>query len=221
MPAHALPPYGVASPPLLLSPQMVGDAGGTSSGPSLPFYPGTACTAASPVTLPPAGGFPFGKGQPGIGFAPGATPQQLVHPPATTTPALAKTDTGPGASCPAAPLSGSTEKRTKDKEGGKKTNEQTDPEKKFRKIVGTYVVKQLKKYLQNGKVKSKTDFKHLARKLTHLIVEKEQRRLLMKANKKGHHAKLKWNEKVKVKLVSFIDDYMDKLPGVYEAKSLK
>jgi len=128
---------------------MVGDAGGTSSGPSLPFYPGTACTAASPVTLPPAGGFPFGKGQPGIGFAPGATPQQLVHPPATTTPALAKTDTGPGASCPAAPLSGSTEKRTKDKEGGKKTNEQTDPEKKFRKIVGTYVVKQLKKYLQN------------------------------------------------------------------------
>lgn len=45
------------------------------------------------------------------------------------------------------------------------------------------------KCCMQGKVKSKTDFKHLARKLTHLIVEKEQRRLLMKANKKGHHGK--------------------------------
>jgi hypothetical protein len=38
-----------------------------------------------------------------------------------------------------------------------------------------------------GKVKSKDDFKHLARKLTHLIVEKEQRRMLVKkaSSKKG------------------------------------
>ncbi len=34
-------------------------------------------------------------------------------------------------------------------------------------------------------------------------------------------AELKWNEKVKDKLISFVDEYMDKLPGVYEAKSLK
>jgi hypothetical protein len=34
-------------------------------------------------------------------------------------------------------------------------------------------------------------------------------------------AELKWNEKVKTKLISFVDEYMDKLPGAYEAKSLK
>jgi hypothetical protein len=34
-------------------------------------------------------------------------------------------------------------------------------------------------------------------------------------------AELKWNAKVKSKLTSFVDEYMDKLPGVYEAKNLK
>jgi hypothetical protein len=97
-----------------------------------------------------------------------------------------------------------------------------DSEKKFRKVVGSYIVKHLKKYLDQGKVKSKDDFKHLARKLTHLVVEKEQRRLLVKkVSKKGRNAELKWNAKVKSKLTSFVDEYMDKLPGVYEAKNLK
>jgi hypothetical protein len=102
-----------------------------------------------------------------------------------------------------------------------------DSEKKFRKVVGSYIVKHLKKYLDQvrtyydtifshcfsisavviviifyflftvahaltidaqGKVKSKDDFKHLARKLTHLVVEKEQRRLLVKkVSKKGRN----------------------------------
>lgn len=49
--------------------------------------------------------------------------------------------------------------------------------KKFREAVSELVIKRLKnRYMPQGRIASKEDFKHLARKLTHIIVEKEQKR---------------------------------------------
>jgi len=99
-------------------------------------------------------------------------------------------------------------------EGGE-NNQALSEDKAFRKEVGEFIVHYLKKYLDNNMIASKEDFKHLARKLTHLVVEKEQRGSLLKKHKRG----LTFNEKVKKKVSKFVDEFFDKLPGPYSKKS--
>ncbi|KAL6066055.1 Lysine-specific histone demethylase 1A [Balamuthia mandrillaris] len=104
-----------------------------------------------------------------------------------------------------------------------------EAEAEFRKNIGKCIVQHLKTYLDSGRIASKDDFKHLARKLTHLVVEKEQRRraqkLLNNNNNANSHSQPplpRCDDKVKAKVVRFVDNFFDRLDGgVYISQSLK
>jgi len=84
-------------------------------------------------------------------------------------------------------------------------------EAKFRKVLSKYIVHYLKKtYLDTDKIATKDDFKHLARKFTHLIFEKELRSV-----KRRRNQRLQLNDKVKRKVRKFIDSFFLKLDGPY------
>jgi len=47
--------------------------------------------------------------------------------------------------------------------------------KSFKVMASQTIVKRLSKYLEESKIQNKDDFKHLSRKITHQILEKEKR----------------------------------------------
>lgn len=97
-------------------------------------------------------------------------------------------------------------------------------EKVLRDLVSKCVVRDLKRYLDEGQIKTKEDFKHLARKLTHLVMEKEQRHALAKAQKRGGNAAVpiyKFDEQKQEKIAEFVGSFFEKLSEPYQSHSAK
>lgn len=83
--------------------------------------------------------------------------------------------------------------------------------KKFRDEVSELVINRLKtRYMPQGRIASKEDFKHLARKLTHIIVEKE--------HKRHNHSAPGLSDEVRKKAKRFIDDFFAKLDMPYHSE---
>jgi hypothetical protein len=69
------------------------------------------------------------------------------------------------------------------------------------------IVGHLQTYLKAGRIATKEDFKHLARKLTHLVLEKE---------KKFSDQKL-LSDEIKRKIIKFVDTFFSRLNKPYKA----
>jgi hypothetical protein len=90
----------------------------------------------------------------------------------------------------------------------------------FRNELKSFIVKLLEHYSKSesckyGLITNKDDFKHLARKFTHTILEKELTRSL--ANK-CHTLDLDLNEHKRVKVAEYVASYMKKFPKKYSRK---
>lgn len=79
-----------------------------------------------------------------------------------------------------------------------------EQEKKFKQEVGTVVVSCLSKHYKEKA--SKEEFKHLARKLTHLCIQKE----------KKNHSQFIMNEEIKKKISKFIGKYLEHMKETKE-----
>jgi len=73
----------------------------------------------------------------------------------------------------------------------------------FKEQVSDIVVKCLARYMKEGKIVSKDEFKYLARKLTHACIEKEK--------KQGNTTSM--DQDVKKKIRKFVDDYQTSKNG--------
>lgn len=84
----------------------------------------------------------------------------------------------------------------------------------FRKKMATFVVSILNPYrkpdCKHGRITSTEDFKHLARKLTHGIMNKELKHC-------RHVEDLEVNENVKSKAREYVRKYMSKFDGLYQS----
>jgi len=87
---------------------------------------------------------------------------------------------------------------------------------RFKDMVAESVNKRLKKYMNAGKIASSEDFRHLARKLTHVCVEKERRLHASQEDGGG----LTVTKEVKKKISKLVDSFFEKLGGdVYRPSS--
>jgi hypothetical protein len=77
---------------------------------------------------------------------------------------------------------------------------------RFRQQIATVVGKALSKYMWEGKIKDKEDFKHLSRKITYTIMEKEQKKV-------GGGAPKFDPENTGKKVGKFIKDFFSRLPN--------
>lgn len=86
----------------------------------------------------------------------------------------------------------------------------------FREKLSKLVIKLLEVYLKEdckcGRIRSTDDFKHLARKFTHTIMEKEMSRVTKLEE-------LDLNKRVKIKTQEYVSQYMNKFKGGYSRKS--
>ena len=84
-----------------------------------------------------------------------------------------------------------------------------DEEKKkaFKDQVSSLVVKVLSKYMTAQRIATKEDFKHLARKLTHNLVENEASR--------NSSRQFQINEDKSAKIREYVDKFFSKFEGVY------
>lgn len=65
-----------------------------------------------------------------------------------------------------------------------------------------------------GRITTDDDFRHLARKLTHLCVEKERRHSVLMASEE-----LTVTGEIRKKIDKLVDSYFDKIVGVYHASA--
>eukprot|EP00741_Cyanophora_paradoxa_P011817 tig00020564_g11421.t1 len=81
----------------------------------------------------------------------------------------------------------------------------------FRTSLASVIAKVLSPYLKEGKICSKEDFKHLCRKMTHTIVEKEIKR-------HGEKGRLEFRDSVEKNAKSYVQHYFEK-HGKYVRKA--
>jgi hypothetical protein len=94
-----------------------------------------------------------------------------------------------------------------------------DAKQRFQKQVSTAVVKVLGRYSKKecttGRITNQADFKHLARKFTHVITEKETK---AKADETGQ-APIAFDDEVKHKVKNYVKGQMQKVGAVYVRKA--
>jgi histone-lysine N-methyltransferase SETD2 len=86
--------------------------------------------------------------------------------------------------------------------------------KEFRGKVSDVIVRQLSKYMKEQRIASKEDFKHLARKLTHVCCEKEEK-YMENGTPNGSNGLPTFNQDVKKKVKKLVDSFFDKLDKPY------
>jgi hypothetical protein len=100
----------------------------------------------------------------------------------------------------------SRDSRPKTSSAGKAAPGSPNSTRKMRDEVSEVVVKRLQHFNRAGRIADKEDFKRLARKLTHTVVEKETGRRSV-------------DDALKRKISQFVDRFFEKNPGVYAKQS--